>query len=59
MLTLNGTVTRSDPGNDIRSRFEMLDDICTGVVLHDFEEAEKKLDDYLRNDYISREVFGI
>ena len=59
MLTLNGTVTRSDPGNDIRSRFEMLDDICTGVVLHDFEEAEKNLDDYLRNDYISREVFGI
>ncbi|MCR5304671.1 MAG: DUF5717 family protein, partial [Lachnospiraceae bacterium] len=58
VLTMNGTVTSLDPVDENGSRYELLDNICTGVSLHDYEGAGEKLDEYLKSSFVADRLFG-
>lgn len=57
-LTRSGSINKSDIVQDsFESRFTMLNDIMTGMTLHDYDTVNDLLREYYRQDYMADMIF--
>lgn len=57
-LTESGTLSRNDAGSEQKeNRYNMLNDICIGRNLHDYDTMENLLYKYFELDHVASELF--
>lgn len=57
-LTESGTIQKSDiVGGQIPCRYSLINDICIGETLQDFDTVDSLIDEYYRKDFICNRLF--
>ena len=59
-LSESNTIVRNDMGDSqVKGRFGLIDDMCIGRALKDYNTVDGLMEDYYRQEYISSRLFAI